>query len=204
VCGDVVTWSSGSDTGGGPSCSYRLRLNGPDQVTAEPLFVLGEQGGSTERIFHNQHSFPTIFGTAWLYRDKWFDVVTGKQVGRLPSGVNPECAVVAGRYLIGLIDEAGAYSRKRQDHMALVRFSVVDIADLAKPKLISDQNYIGYSEPPADITVRTYFKDFDPYSFVGCYSGTAGYVTEHMSGPVPQGNNLLIQTSAFLYCIGQN
>jgi hypothetical protein len=113
-----------------------------DTVTAEKLFVLGE-ADKKERIFYNQHHFPTLLGTAWLYADKWFDVVTGKPVGKLPGGVKPDCAVVAGRYLIGLNDEAGPWSRRRDDRMALVRFSVVDMADPAQPKLVSDLNYLG-------------------------------------------------------------
>jgi hypothetical protein len=173
-------------------------------VTAEKLFVLGLKGNKAERIFYNQHNFPTLSGTAWLYRDKWFDVVTGRQVSQLPGGVKPDCAVMAGHYLIGLNDEAGPHGRKRDDNMALVRFTVVDMTDPAKPKLVSDRNYLGYKEPPADIIVQTYFKDFDPYAFAGCYRGTPSYVTEHMSGPVPHGNRLLVQTSAFLYCIGEN
>jgi hypothetical protein len=165
------------------------------------LFVLGEED-KKDRIFNNQHSFPTLLGTAWLYGDKFFDVVTGKQVGKLPAGVKPDCAVVAGRYLIGLNDEAGPWGRKRDDRMALVRFTVVDLSDLAQTKLVSDKNYLGYRDPPADIIVRTYFRDFDPYSFAGCYLGTPSFITENMSGPVPHGSRLLVQTTAFLYCIG--
>ena len=54
---------------------------------------------------------------------------------------------------------------------------------------------------PADIIVSTYFKDFNPMDFAGCYRGSASYFAM-MGGPVPVGDKLLIQSSAFLYCIG--
>jgi hypothetical protein len=38
--------------------------------------------------------------------------------------------------------------------------------------------------------------------FAGCYKGSASYFML-MGGPVPVGDKVLIQSSAFLYCIGE-
>jgi hypothetical protein len=45
-------------------------------------------------------------------------------------------------------------------------------------------------------------KDFDPHDLSGTYKGAARYFSL-MSGPVPHGNRLLIESSAYLYCIGE-
>jgi hypothetical protein len=79
---------------------------------------------------------------------------------------------------------------------------VIDLSDPAKPKVLSDRNLLGHKEPPADIIVKTYFPDFDPYEFTGSGQGTPSFFAA-MGGPVPHGNRLLIQSSAFLYCIGE-
>ena len=85
--------------------------------------------------------------------------------------------------------------------MASGIFSVVDIKDPAKPVVVARNNLLGYKEPAADIIVSTYFKGFDPFDFAGCYKGSASYFMM-MGGPVPAGDKLLIQSSAFMYCIG--
>jgi hypothetical protein len=115
VCGDVLTWTSASDVGGGPSCSYRLRLAGPDTVTAEKLFVLGEEE-KKERIFYNQHNFPTLLGTAWLYADKWFDVVTGKRRHAKPNGNIAMFRLVDGPWYDGVIHETVAAWEERRHY----------------------------------------------------------------------------------------
>jgi hypothetical protein len=68
--------------------------------------------------------------------------------------------------------------------------------------VVSDKNLLGFAEPPSDIYIEQYYKDFDPFLFVGCYKGAASNFSR-MGCPVPVGNKLLIQTPTFLYCIGE-
>jgi hypothetical protein len=207
VFGQQVTWTSLSDTGGGPSCSYRLRLDGPDTVVAEKVFVLGETE-KKERIFYNQDNFPTVAGNAWLYRNQLFDATTGAAISKLPVPVG-DLGVIAGHYLIGmsggfndgLYGRGGPGARGRDDGRISCSFTVLDIQDPAKPVVVAQNNLLGYAEPAADLIVSTYFKDFNPLDFAGCYRGSASYFAL-MSGPVPHGDKLLIQSSAYLYCIG--
>ncbi len=207
VFGQQVTWTCTSDTGGGPTCSYRLRLDGADAVVAEKVFVLGETE-KKDRLFNNQQDFPTVAGTAWLYRNQLIDATTGTLISKLPEPAG-EIGVVAGQYLIGmsggfndpLYGRGGPGARGRDDHRISCSFTIFDLKDPAKPVLVSRNNLLGYDEPAADIIVSTYFKDFDPIDFAGCYRGSASYFSI-MSGPVPHGDKLLIQSSAFLYCIG--
>lgn len=205
VMGHQVTWTSTSDTGGGPTCSYRLRLEGADAVVAEKVFVLDER---KDRIFYNQANFPTVAGTAWLHSNKLFDATTGTLISKLPEPAG-ELGVVAGHYLIGmsggfnddLYGRGGPGARGRDDYRVSCSFTIFDLKDPAKPAVVSRNNLLGYGEPPADLIVSTYFKDFNPFDFAGCYRGSASYFAL-MSGPVPAGDKLLIQSSAFLYCIG--
>ena len=196
ISGDVVTWGSTDDRGGGPSCAYRVKLADADTATAKPLFVAP--------IFRNQADFPTMRGTAWLYRNTLYDAVTGKGLATMRTE-RFGCAVVAGHYLIALADAVSGNDplrgRVRADRKAMSRFVVVDISDPAATKVVSDRSLLGYPDPPADIIMRDYLSEFDPYDFARCYAGTASYFSL-MGGPVPCGSRLLVQSTAYLYCIG--
>jgi hypothetical protein len=128
------------------------------------------------------------------------DVTTGTVISKLP--VAHSYGVVAGHYLITLAaGDNDPNGRCRDDRMATGSFSVIDLKDPAKPVVVAKNNLLGYKEPAADLIVSTYFKGFDPFDFAGCYRGSASYFMQ-MGGPVPAGDKLLIQSSAFMYCIG--
>jgi hypothetical protein len=176
-------------------------LEGADTVVAEKVFVLDGK----ERVIQ-QMDFPTVAGTTWMCSgdSRGFllrDGTTGALIGKAP--VANGFGVVAGHYLITLTGgDNDPNGRCRDDRMATGSFSVIDIKDPAKPVVVAKNNLLGYKEPAADIIVSTYFKEFDPYLFAGCDKGSASYFMM-MSGPVPAGNKLLIQSSAWLYCIGE-
>jgi len=199
VVDDVIMFSSGSDRGGGENGAYRLKWTGSDSVTAQELFL--KQG--KERPWGNQHEFPTVFGKYWYYgrgREGYlFDATTGEKAGSLSSMTY---SAVAGTTLIGINNHNGDFRNNRDDRKAVATIVLVDISDPAKPKLLSDHNVLAYAEPPVDFLVSEYLSEFDPLLFAKGYGGTAGYVSQ-MGGPVPVGNRLLIQTTAFLYCIGE-
>jgi hypothetical protein len=128
-------------------------------------------------------------------------------VSKVSAGRFEPGAVVAGRYLILPCDAGGESnrpgSRTRDDRKAMLRFVVVDLSDPAKPNVVSDRNLLGYAAPPADIILKNYLSEFDPYDFAGCYKGAASYF-HMMGGPVPHGSRLYMQSSAFLYCLGSD
>jgi hypothetical protein len=196
VFGQQVTWCSINDTGGGPNCSYRLKLDGADTVVAEKVLVLEGK----DRPF-GQMDFPTVVGTTWVGGNHMvIDGTTGTVISKLP--VANSYGVVAGHYLITLAaGDNDPNGRCRDDRMATGSFSVIDLKDPAKPVVVAKNNLLGYKEPAADLIVSTYFKGFDPFDFAGCYRGSASYFMQ-MGGPVPAGDKLLIQSSAFMYCIG--
>jgi hypothetical protein len=217
VDGQQVTWCSVDDRGGGPNCSYRLKLEGADTLVAEKSFVLEGK----DRVFR-KGDFPTVAGKHWLQNlhdgISLLDATTGTLISKLPPmnrGLlrvtdGHDLSVVAGQHLITMTggDNDGYYGRGgpglrgRDDHMVSCQFTVIDIKDPAKPVVVAKNNLLGYKDPPADIIVSTYFKEFDPYIFAGVYKGSASYFML-MGGPVPVGNKLLIQSSAYLYCIGE-
>ena len=196
VFGQQVTWVE--DTG--PACSYRLRLDDAGAVVAEEVFAM--------KGFRSCN-FPTVAGTTMLNNNRLVDATTGTVISTLPGRVG-DIGVVAGHHLITLATQGGwhgdnnndAQSRRRDDRMIFGSFTVIDIKDPAKPVVVAKNNLLGHKEPAADFIVSTYFKDFDPYDFAGCYKGSASYFMM-MSGPVPHGDKLLIQSSSFLYCIGE-
>jgi hypothetical protein len=197
VFGQQVTWVEDS----GPACSYRLRLDDAGTLVAEEVFVM--------KGFRNQN-FPTVVGTTILDNSRLVDATTGAVISTLPGRVG-NIGVIAGHYLITLTTQSNQwhgdnnnypYKRSRDDRMTAESFMVIDIKDPAKPVVVAKNNLLGYKDPAADIIVSTYFKEFDPYLFAGCYKGSASYFMM-MGGPVPAGNKILIQSSAFLYCIGE-
>jgi hypothetical protein len=202
VVDDVVMFSSASDRGGGDNAAYRLQWSGPDSVTVQELFLKQGKG----RPWANQHEFPTVFGKYWFRN--WggdggvlYDATTGNVVGSLRS-MGVYFPVVAGHYMIGMAEHTGPAGRERSDNKAMARFLIVDVKDPANPKMVSDKNWLGFAEPPSDIFIEQYYKDIDPFQFVGCYAGAVSQFMR-MGGPVPVGKRLLIQTPAFLYCIGE-
>lgn len=199
----IVAWGSLSDTGGGHNCGYRLTLDGADAVGVTELWKNEPKTG----LLPNQQEFPTLIKHFGFFSGPTgnvvYDSMTGKRVGSfsLESGIPRQSSVIAGHHLIVQIDDGnnGPYGVK--DGTAACRYVVVDLSDPTQPKVVSDSNRLGYREPTSDFIVRTYLKDLDPHMFSGCYNGAASYFSL-MGGPVPHGNKLLIQSSAYLYCIG--
>ncbi|MEI8352559.1 MAG: PQQ-binding-like beta-propeller repeat protein, partial [bacterium] len=170
INGDLVTWTSTSDTGGGPSCCYRLKAVGADAVSAEEIYVLGKDDRRA-RPFYNQAGFPTMLGSLWVYGNTIFDTTNARKVSAVSAErfQDYDGMVIAGRYLIGSPGDSTWSGRNRDDHKAMAKFVVVDLSDPANPKVVAKNNLLGYADPPADIIVSTYFKGFDPISFAGCY-----------------------------------
>jgi hypothetical protein len=183
---------------GGDNGAYRLQWTGPDSATTQQLFLFTVKEGN-KGPWRNFNQFPTVFGKYWFQGSTLYDATTGMKVGSLTGAL--DFPVVAGHYLIGMTDYTGPDGRGRTDNKAMARFVVVDVQDPAKPKVVSDKNLLGFAEPPSDIFIEQYYKDIDPFQFVGCYAGAASNFSR-MGCPVAVGNRLLIQTPAFLYCIG--
>ena len=208
VHGDLMTATSYADNLKGPDVAIRVRMTGPDTAAGE---VVWSHTGTEPRTLR-YGGFPTQLGD-YLRNGSAdgaviCDVRDGSKVASLGRArwENEASGVVAGRYLIFWTEahpgsnSSGGRTAAQPD--AMLRFNIFDLSDPKNPKPVANNNLIGFKEPPADLVVRTYLKEFDPYGFMGCYKGTANYCAM-MGGPVPVGNRLLIQTSAFLYCIGE-
>jgi outer membrane protein assembly factor BamB len=201
VHGDLVAVYSHDN--GGPDMALRVRMTGPDTAAGE---VVWSHTGKEPRILRYR-GFPTQLGDYLLNgfaadQQVICDVRDGSQVASLGRvrWFEDASGVVAGRHLI-FWTEANSGGRTAAQPDAMLRFQIFDLSDPKNPKPVANNNLIGFKDPPADLVVRTYLKEFDPYGFTGVYSGTASYCAM-MGGPVPVGNKLIIQTSAFLYCIG--
>jgi hypothetical protein len=203
VVQDTIMFTSCHDGGGGENGAYRLQWTGPDSVTAQELFLKKER---KDKIWYGQLEFPTVFGKYWFKGNGGdggclYDATTGEKVGFLKT-MGLSFPVVAGHYLIGMAEHTGPQGRGRTDNKAMARFVVVDVKDPANPKLVSDKNWLGFAEPPSDIYIEQYYNEIDPFQFVGSYAGAVSQFMR-MGGMVPVGNRLLLQTPAFLYCIGE-
>jgi hypothetical protein len=203
VVGDMIAWSSTHDSGQFEQAAYRLRPTSRDAIAFERVFVFPGRAGP----LGSKADFPTMFGRLWLSArtQEFVDITTGKVVGKLPDRLRIDFhggPVVAGHYLVALVSAGGnGSSRRRPDKKAMSRFVVIDIADPAQPRVVSDRSLLGYAAPARDRIIGKYLGEFDPFVFSGCYKGTPGYF-EQMGGPVPHGDRLYLRTSAFLYCVG--
>jgi outer membrane protein assembly factor BamB len=181
-----------------PSACYRIKMTGPDSATGEVVYELEGHPMTPFAIpiATDTHIFAVGGGI--------YDRKTGAKVGQLPDEPAGASAVIAGHYLIKQGVTTDAYGRKRQDNMATCTWLIYDISDPAKPRKVNQGlNLLGYKDPPADYIVTKYLAEFDPFLFVGCYFGAPSWFGTDLAGVVPHGNKLLIQSSAFLYCIGE-
>jgi hypothetical protein len=211
VHGDLVTAYSYADNFTGPDMAIRVRLIEPAKTACE---VVWSHTDKQPRILRYS-GFPTQLGDFLRNgsADKSGPVICDARDGSLVASLklpakerweDNASGVLAGKHLFFWTD---AYpksndSGRGMDGYAMIRFNIFDLSDPKVPKLVPNKNLLGYQDPPADLIVRTYLKEFDPLGFAGCYKGTPGYCAM-MGGPVPAGNRLLIQTSAFLYGIGE-
>jgi hypothetical protein len=181
-----------------PSACYRIKMTGPDSATGELVYELEKNCMMPMNLFTatDTHIFAQGGGI--------YDRKTGAKVGQVPGRQEGASSVIAGHYLIRQEAGSGPWGRGRQDNMATCTWQIFDISDPAKPRKVNQGlNLLGYKDPPADNTVKTYLSEFDPFLFVGCYRGTPSWFGTDLAGVVPHGNKLLIQSSAYLYCIGE-
>ncbi len=182
-----------------PSACYRIKMTGPDSATGELVYEM-------EKNCMMPFSIPIATDThIFAHGGGIYDRKTGAKVGQLPDEPAGASSVIAGKYLIKQGLATDAFGRRRQDNMATCTWLIFDISDPAKPRKVNQGlNLLGYKDPPADYIVKTYLSEFDPFLFVGCYCGTPSFFGTELAGIVPHGNKLLIQSTAFLYCIGEN
>jgi hypothetical protein len=180
-----------------PSACYRIKMTGPDSAAGELVY-------ECEKDILIKMNFPTATATHFFSMNGGiYDRSTGAKIGTMPVRVGQN-SVIAGNYLITQGEGSDPYGRKREDNLATSSWRVLDISDPARPRLVNrGLNLLGYKDPPADYIVKTYLSEFDPFVFAGCYRGTPSYFGTDLAGVVPHGNKLLIQSSAFLYCIGE-
>jgi hypothetical protein len=177
-----------------PNYAFDLKLDGPDKVVATQVYRIGDEkrGPISEDCFFTMSDQVILGGQehGMLYSPK-----DGSQIGPLgaPSG---GAWVIAGKYMIGLDLKGPKHDGVR--HFA--NYLTIDISDPAKPQ-IAGHGALGFNDPAPDLMVSEYLKDFDPHDFAGCYKGSAGQFTDRMSGVVPHGDRLYIQSAAYLYCI---
>jgi len=200
--GDTIAVGGKSTSGPTePSAFYRLKMTGPDTATGTLLY-------ECEKDILKSMGLPTATDTHFFTMNGGvYDRANGAKVGKMPFRELGSGTAIAGKYLITQEtsdrDGSGPWGRKRDDRKTFCGFSVVDISDPKNPRLVNKtRNLLGYKDPPADIIINNYLLEFGPYDFCGCYSGSASYFGTDMTGVVPHGNRLLIQSSAYLYCIG--
>jgi hypothetical protein len=88
------------------------------------------------------------------------------------------------------------------DRKAMVRLSVIDVADPKAPKVLADRNLLQEPGPASDIFIEKYLDGIDPFLFAGTYHGSASFFGCFMGGPVACGNRVFVQSAVHLRCIG--
>jgi hypothetical protein len=201
IWGDLMTFGAFADAGKFSNTVFRLAFTGPETVGATVVHEFESP------IIRGGHFLTGMEGMVLglLPRDRagraFFRLADGHAGGAITVELNEDLgAVVAGKYLIGRANDPG---RSGTDRKRMAKYVVIDAGDPSNPKVVSDNNLLGYDAPTADIILQTYFKELDPFQFMGCYAGVAGYFHE-MGGPVPHGDKLLIQSGAYLYCIADD
>jgi len=134
------------------------------------------------------------------------DPGTGRKLAEIAGSGNH---AICGTKLVVAADAAAdrLRGRTRDDRMCLKQFWVYDVADPARPKLLSEGNLIGGPETPTDIA-DTYFPEFHKPQLkkfgLGCYHGIgAGFGGAETSAVTAHGGRIYIKSNTHLYCIGE-
>ncbi|MFP4107243.1 MAG: PQQ-binding-like beta-propeller repeat protein [Phycisphaerae bacterium] len=133
------------------------------------------------------------------------DPATGKMVAKYP--IRGDSVIIAGRFAISGSPGMGTgfVKRGRVDGWATMNFSVIDISDPARPKVVSTDNLLVSRELPADLSFDRFLTPhgLDKKPIAGAYTTILAHFGCANSGPVPHGNRLFIQSATHLYCIGK-
>jgi hypothetical protein len=199
---------------GTPTLAFRLRLTGSDTVKGEEVYRIWMKSDmkkpEASRRGIISDCMVAVTDTHAISGTDIYSLDDGRLVGSVGFDYRRQCKltrhgapIVAGKYLFLTLESDGnsPNSRQRSDRRAIGRYAVVDIGDPAKPKVVSDANFLGYRDPPADFIVKEYFSEFDPLDFAGCYKGSQSAFSLEMGGPIPAGDKVFIQSTAYLYCL---
>lgn len=206
-----VDHSSGHGTSG-PGITYRLKAVSAVQIDLDKVCELdcaGKKPGEKGTPFGNTSGTLTADGviighgftpSAWDFRTG--SALTG--TANTKQSVGEAVPTMIGPYYItpafGWANNAYA---RRVDGVALAHYAVFDCSDPKQFKAVSRENCLGGTELPAHCLVDTYLADWDKNSFVGCYKGIPGaWWGIRFSGIVASGNRMFMQSSTFMYCIG--
>ena len=192
--GDLVFKTYGGDCSPPPCENWQLKVTGPDQVEAVARPAMP---------FSNSHGPFAISDQVLVMAGKLIDPATAQVLGAVPAGTTS----IVGKYLVIAGDLNNANGRDRQDRLCLAKFTIVDIANPAQPKVVSKDNYLGSSAMPVDIA-DTYFpgvvKNPDLKALtLGGYHGVASGFGVMLSGVTAHGNRLYILSQSHLYCMGE-
>jgi outer membrane protein assembly factor BamB len=200
--GDLVFKTWGGDCSAPPCESWQLKPVGTDTLEAVERPPIP---------FSNSHGPFALSDKALAMGSVLLDPRTGARLTGKTDRKSPDVpngtTTIAGNYLIQTTDLTGSWHRSRPDALALALFTIVDISDLAKPKVVSSNNLLGSDAMPPDI-VDTYFPEVGKNPawkghLLGCYKGLPWWFGVRMSGVSAHGARLYILSSSHLYCIGE-
>lgn len=204
VCyaGGRIARGSAGDNYSPPVSVWPVGLAG-EMLRVETGFVADAKAGQSPFVYSDRFG---VCGGSVL-----FDAATGARTAELPrppgrAGRPGGTATLAGDLLIIAHEDVEADNmRIREDRMALLSFSVFDVSDPGKPRLVSSGNLLGSTDCPADIADR-YFPEFAKPQWkifaLGCYRGLASHFGVRTGGVTAHGSRLYVKSQTHLYCIG--
>jgi hypothetical protein len=197
---------------------FRLRLVADDRVEVTPVWE--NKTMASHWPFHTG-AFGIIVGRASRGSANLHSFATGESVAQTKGGRGEDwqsSSYVIGNLLFGASEANNGNNTwwrgpmsygggqggegRPTDRKAMVRFSLINLADPKAPKTVSERNLLQEPGPAADIHVERFFAGLDPFLFAGTYHGSASFFGCVMGGPVASGNRLFIQSAAHLRCIG--
>jgi len=194
AAGGRVFRNSAGDNYHPPVSAWPLKFTG-DKLAVDPGFVCQVKGEQDSFVLTDKIA---VLGSAVI------DATTGKKLAELP-GRQRGAPTLAGNLLIITENEA-AEVRMREDRLALGAFTVYDLSDPARPRLVSSKNLLGTADMPADIADK-YFPEFrkpdSKLHALGTYRGLGAYFGARTSGVTAHGSRLYVQSQTHLYCIGE-
>ncbi len=200
--GNRVYRASNGDGGGCPFTGYELSVTGPDTVSAEIIFQLGEKGSPG---YMGQVCTPEVL---IMRGDRNVLSPDGSQVKQLRR-FGGYSQILAGTTFLSHPDgnryRFMSYWGKRRGHdgQAIMDFTLYDFSDPMAPRPIAGRRLLGGKNMPRVPAMERWAAQLyaHPEYWGQCY-GKPAHLIHTDTAVFPMANRLFIKTVGHLYCIG--
>ena len=196
--GTVIHFPTRPNVEYGPMINFRLKASGRDALAFERVWETPRARVACPSKIHTGRFIVSATENCV------YDAATGKKVlqesrGQLIGGVYV-CPILAGRYVVSLLDAQGHRELRLSTGQEVVQCLVSELGADGSMTKVSDDNWLGGDDKPRMPVIEKYF----PEAYKSGFWGQEGAVPNQFGygSPFAQGNRIFYRSCTHLYCIG--